>query len=224
MLRCCDACPVEHWVQLRGRSLQCWGNTPRAAGAQLPYAAHSAVSSAMPAWLAPVMRRVERSGLFADATHSSDTDSPTSPPLPAYPSPDHVLINKYEASQGITAHKDGPAYHPLVAILSLASHTVMHFYAQPPASAVYSGEEKGQPLLSLLLEPRSLLVFTDELYTQLYHCIHEQSEDSVDPRDIHNWQQLSSEQKGCVHSADAPVQLKRSTRYSLTIRASKEHG
>ena len=120
--------------------------------------------------------------------------------------------------------QDGPAYQPLVAILSLASHTVMHFYHQPPHSAVYTGEEKGQPALSLLLERRSLLVFTDQLYTDYYHCIHEQSDDSLSSAsDIHNWQLLASRSQWGGDSVQQQQQqpVKRSTRYSLTIRASK---
>ena len=211
MLRCCAACPSECWVQLRGRSLQCWGNTPSAPNSG------AVVASSMPAWLGAVMRRVEQSGLFAEAT----AEQPQL--LPRYPSPDHVLINRYEAGQGIMAHKDGPAYQPLVAILSLASHTVMHFYHQPPHSAVLSGAEKGQPALSVLLERRSLLVFTDELYSDYYHCIHEQSDDAIQPHDLHNWQLLAGREqwKGAGDASSTPLRLERTTRYSLTIRASK---
>ena len=218
MLRCCLACPAEQWVQLRGRRLQCWGNTPQQPNGQATVQSGAALSG-MPLWLQSLMSRVQDSGLFSEAADSSENDS--TPPLPpSYPPPDHVLINRYDSGQGIMAHKDGPAYQPLVAILSLASHTVMHFYPQPPHSAVYSGEERGQPVLSLLLERRSLLVFTDELYSHYYHCIHEQSEDVVSPRDVDNWQLLSDRQQWERQSSvGQPVH--RSTRYSLTIRASK---
>ena len=216
-MRCCVACPAECWVMLRGRSLQCWGRTPHAPHGQ-PAVASDTVQPGMPAWLKTVMQRVEQSGVFAQ---TAATPSPL-PLLPRCPPPDHVLINRYEAGQGIMAHKDGPAYQPLVAILSLSSHTVMHFYHQPPPSTVCVGEEHGQPLLTLLLEPRSLLLFTDELYTSHYHCIHGQSEDILTPRDIHNWQQLSSRQQWDEQSGscDRPLHLTRSTRLSLTIRAS----
>ena len=42
--------------------------------------------------------------------------------------PNHVLLNQYEPGQGIMAHSDGPLYHPVVAILSLGSASIMRFY------------------------------------------------------------------------------------------------
>ena len=229
LLRCCVACPPSHWVQLKGRSLQCWGNTEHAPAGQSMAAA---ATSGMPAWLNAVVARVQQSGLFAGAAASTASESPPSLP-PQCPSPDHVLINRYEAGQGIFAHRDGPAYEPLVAILSLASHTVMHFYRQPPQSP--QSPDSGQPLLSLLLEPRSLLVFSGELYTDCYHAIHELSEDVLSPRDVHNWpllgdtRQWQASEVGSNDTSSSTQQqqqqqarLPRHTRFSLTLRATKE--
>ena len=163
--------------------------------------------------------RVVHTGLFTAANEAVS--------LPALPRPDHVLLNAYEAGQGITAHQDGPAYHPLVAIVSLSSSCVMHFYAQPPPSAAYSSQPASasasafssalpQPVLSLLLQPRSLLLFTDALYTRYFHCIHELHEDVLDSS-LHNLQQAMSSSR----SEQLPVILPRSTRFSLTIRTSR---
>lgn len=42
--------------------------------------------------------------------------------------PNHILMNEYEASDGIMAHKDGPAYFGRVAIISLADTVTLNFY------------------------------------------------------------------------------------------------
>jgi len=41
--------------------------------------------------------------------------------------PNHVLVNRYAPGDGIFPHTDGPAYHPLVAILSLNSDCAFDF-------------------------------------------------------------------------------------------------
>ena len=76
--------------------------------------------------------------------------------------------------QGIMPHKDGPLYHPRVAILSLGSHTVMEFYRHLNDSQHDPDNGRPhQPALSLFLPPRSLFVFTDALYADYFHCIRE---------------------------------------------------
>ena len=79
-------------------------------------------------------------------------------------------------------HQDGPAYFPVVAILSLGSPVVMDFTphsrlildtndAEDTNSSDNSFEIEnkkwldGHHPLSILLMPRSLLIFKDELYT-----------------------------------------------------------
>ena len=64
-------------------------------------------------------------------------------------------------------HRDGPLYHPTVAILSLQSPIVFDFWASAAAAA----DPQGQPALSLLLEPRSLLVFCGDAYVNYHHAI-----------------------------------------------------
>lgn len=47
-----------------------------------------------------------------------------------FPSPiNHVLVNEYLPGQGIMPHQDGPAYFPVVAIISLGSPAVMRFFS-----------------------------------------------------------------------------------------------
>ena len=40
----------------------------------------------------------------------------------------HVLLNEYEAGQGIMPHVDGPLFYPTITTVSLGSHTVLDFY------------------------------------------------------------------------------------------------
>jgi alkylated DNA repair protein alkB family protein 6 len=119
-----------------------------------------------------------------------------------------VLLNCYESGQGIFPHKDGPLYYPRVCILSLGSHTTMHFY-RTLADAVCEKQEdpdSHRPVCSVYLPPRSLFIFTEELYTDYFHAIQEVTEDRL--------------QAGV---AGVPVELQgqavpRTQRISLTIR------
>ena len=86
--------------------------------------------------------------------------------------PNHCLLNHYLPGEGILAHQDGPAYHPLVAIVSLGASTMMHFY-RSVAAAKRGESEAGSAEFSMCLQPRSLLVFCQAVYTELFHAIHE---------------------------------------------------
>lgn len=78
-------------------------------------------------------------------------------------------------------HEDGPAYHPVVATISLGSHTVFHYYAYEKEGEENPGLDPGnsntptgrivnqKPVLSVLLEPRSLVVSTGEMYVSHLH-------------------------------------------------------
>lgn len=60
-------------------------------------------------------------------------------------------------------HKDGPLYVPRVAILSLGGNCQLEFRKQISE----------QPSFSLYLRRRSLLIFTEQLYTEYFHGISE---------------------------------------------------
>eukprot|EP01132_Coremiostelium_polycephalum_P003648 gene3648-4545_t len=77
--------------------------------------------------------------------------------------PNHVLLNEYCYNQGIMPHKDGPLFYPCVTILSMGSTCVMDFYKNLTS----------EPVQKLFLEPRSLLVFTNDAYKLYYHGISE---------------------------------------------------
>ncbi|OCF37488.1 hypothetical protein I316_00612 [Kwoniella heveanensis BCC8398] len=112
-----------------------------------------------------------------------------------------VLVNEYQPGQGISPHEDGPAFHPLVATISLGSHTVLdiHQYLSTispsppliasPASADAGADAEGQrgrpiaaiPLAHLLVMPRSLLILSSSLYTSHLHAIIPRTKDVVYP-------------------------------------------
>jgi len=86
----------------------------------------------------------------------------------------HCLVNSYEPGIGIFQHEDGPAYTPVVCILSLCSSAVLRFYPKTedgPAPA---------PVASIFLEPRSLLLFRDAAYTNFFHGIDSALADLID--------------------------------------------
>ncbi|KAL9262883.1 Alkylated DNA repair protein ALKBH6-like protein [Drosera capensis] len=100
--------------------------------------------------------------------------------------PNHVLINEYLPDQGIMPHQDGPAYFPAAAILSLGSPAVMDFTPHSKLKdCVHAsqrtlghdacdGHSEGchdQNSFSLLLMPRSLLIFKDLVYSDYLHGI-----------------------------------------------------
>ncbi|KAK6289904.1 hypothetical protein POUND7_001445 [Theobroma cacao] len=151
--------PVSKWKSLKNRRLQNWGGVVHEKGL-LP--------QDLPPWLAKITKRIyEGSGLFPSAIN-------------------HVLINEYLSNQGIMPHQDGPAYYPVVAILSLGSPVVMDF---TPHSRLQSckrtlkenvgdkisnggavaieandGSDNNRPF-SVLLMPCSLLIFKDDAYS-----------------------------------------------------------
>lgn len=93
------------------------------------------------------------------------------------------LVNEYHPGQGIMPHEDGPAYCPVVATISLGSHTLLDVYrwaeeSQPPNGSITESTTTEQPagtaskvrarerdpIFSLVQEPRSLLVTVGSAY------------------------------------------------------------
>ena len=105
--------------------------------------------------------------------------------------PNNIRIHEYEQGEGIAPHVDGPIYVPLVAIISLASTSVMAFYPrrepydQPMEhyndTFKFDGEIVQQrPHMSVVLEPRSLLIFRSEAYSHYPHGISDKKVDILD--------------------------------------------
>lgn len=135
----------------------------------------------LPPWLKKLTQRIcNQTGLFPSSIN-------------------HVLINEYLPDQGIMPHQDGPAYFPVVAILSLQSPLVIDFTPHPRLKevtnkgrvtadglnsngasevsengmsdeSVHSQDDSHQPS-SVLLMPCSLLIFKDQAYSDYLHGI-----------------------------------------------------
>lgn len=78
--------------------------------------------------------------------------------------PNHVLINEYLPFQGIFPHTDGPSYYPVVATLSIGGDVIMRY--QPRGTSTPISAE-------VLLQSRSLVITSDEMYTSYMHSIDE---------------------------------------------------
>jgi len=138
-------------------------------------------------------------------------------------------------------HEDGPSYHPVVATISLGSHAVFHYYNYKSEDALARSESENQssdagrvvnpvPILSVLLEPRSVIITTSSLYTSHLHGIQELHEDTIVPTSagdgqilvagldvpIANWHMLTGENERRIVQDGGTLQ--RGTRYSLTCR------
>lgn len=157
-----NSAPTSKWKSLKNRRLQNWGGVVHEKGL-LP--------QALPTWLSTITQKIcDWTGLF--------------------PSPiNHVLINEYLPGQGIMPHQDGPAYFPVVAIISLGSPAVMTFTPHPRLlSLQHKGNNEKYPTksdgseedvrdqdnhlsYSAVLLPRSLLIFKDSAYEDYLHGI-----------------------------------------------------
>lgn len=120
--------------------------------------------------------------------------------------PNHVLVNEYLSGQGIMPHLDGSLFYPTITTISLGSHIVLKFLEPKDKEEDVSMSHA----FSLLLEPRSLLILKDELFSHYLHCIEEVKEDSLDDN-IVNLNMCSD-----VYTKGSTVT--RDTRISLTIR------
>lgn len=121
----------------------------------------------------------------------------------------HILLNEYSKGQGIMPHQDGPLFHPIITTLSLGSQTVLRFHKIPETEKERSDPKSKDPVFSLVLEERSLLILKDDLYNNFMHSIQETLDDKMDDELIRN---LS-----CT-SFTKNMRVIRTNRYSLTIR------
>ena len=121
---------------------------------------HCSLQQPLPDYLQVINDSIVSSGIFS-----------------AVNQPNHVLINDYRSNEGILHHVDGPSYYPKVAILSMLSHCLMTF--RPNLTSAKIGEASQDEIFSVYLEPRSLLVFDQEIYTHLQHGIHADTEECV---------------------------------------------
>jgi len=158
-------------------------------------------SQPLPDWLEqPVVSRLlsipltaNGGSIFASSPHSR---------------PNHVLINEYPPKSGIMPHKDGSAYFPVVCTVSLGSSMCLNIYRSKDDGAL-----DPEPVWRILQEPRSLLITTQELYTDYLHGIDPVSVDSnLSEQTVANWNLLHTP------SLFEDGQHERQTRISLTYR------
>ncbi|XP_014781476.1 alpha-ketoglutarate-dependent dioxygenase alkB homolog 6 isoform X1 [Octopus bimaculoides] len=181
--------PKPKWTQLSHRRLQNWGGLPHPKGM---------VIESLPQWLQPSINELEKLNIFEDKK------------------PNHVLVNEYQTGQGIMPHEDGPLFYPTVATISLSSPILLDFYHHMNSTTENNAENnesdtslQERHFLSLLLEPRSLIIVKDSMYTNHLHGISERAEDIITDK-ISNLDKCSDVKVGDV--------LRRTTRLSLTIR------
>ena len=130
--------PAARWTQVSGRRLQALGGTVHEAAGLLP--------APLPKWVRPLLARLQaHAGVWGSAELN------------------HVLVNRYDAGEGILQHQDGPLYFPAVAILSLGATAAMAFTPHPRL--------RDAAPVSVWLPRRSLLLFADEAYTEYLHGI-----------------------------------------------------
>ena len=96
--------------------------------------------------------------------------------------------------------QDGPLYEPWVAILSIDGPAVIDFWRSVADSRAASKDvaqagggvsNAPSPAASVVCMPRSLLVFSDEAYTDYFHGISESASNTLGPQTI-NLEALSS--------------------------------
>lgn len=195
--------PQQKWKTLAKRRLQTWGG-------EIDRKSNVLIPSALPSFLTEypnIISRISETGIFKDAKKSALN---------------HVIINEYLPGQGIMPHEDGPSYYPAVATISLGSHTVMHYHQYKPSeddsNTSTARPIDPTPILSLLLEPRSLIITTDQLYTTHLHAIEPLEQDEISPggTNIANKDSITSQELKEVVERGGTLQ--RANRVSLTCR------
>jgi len=207
--------PLTAWRNLSNRRLQVYGG-------DVSKPSNVLLQKPLPSFLIDypnIIPRLKDTGAFKLSKHGQ---------------PNHVLVNEYRPGQGIMPHQDGPSYHPVVATISLGSHTVVHYYRHRPLATsepdVAGRSIDPDPILSVFLEPRSLVITTGELYIDALHGIEavaadhfamhgddsEMDEEASGNCKIANWEMVTDEAcKRCLRDGKS---MERSTRISLTCR------
>jgi alkylated DNA repair protein alkB family protein 6 len=157
---------MNAWEDMATRSTQEWGSGDRSAcGRGL---------KSMP--LPPSQQKL------ADALHHLGVFDGALYPM------NSVRINGYRPGQGIYPHCDGPVYYPKVAILSLGTPCIFDFHPKSGTEDcmkwdqqhnVPGGHVGGEPLVSVLLEPRSLLIFGEDAFWHHRHGLEATATDTV---------------------------------------------
>lgn len=189
---------MSAWEDMKTRSSQEWGAGDRCA------CGRGLMRQPLPPQQQPLADALHQLGLFDGALFPMNS----------------VRINGYKPGQGIHPHCDGPVYYPKVAILSLGSPCLFTFYQRTGtedcikwdlANDVPGGHTaESKPHLSVLVEPRSLLVFSDDAFWHHRHGISAVSSELV-TKDTCNLASLNGRYK------EGDI-IERKRRVSLTMR------
>ncbi|XP_067626299.1 alpha-ketoglutarate-dependent dioxygenase alkB homolog 6 isoform X2 [Eurosta solidaginis] len=185
------------WTQLLNRRLINYGGIPHPNGM---------VAEEIPEWLQVVIDKVNNLNIFESRKAN------------------HVLVNEYLAGQGIMPHTDGPLFYPIISTITCGSYTILEFIErdQTNANERYSRTDENKVCktppkcynrevsFKLLLEPRSLVILKDSLYTDYLHAIDEVKQDVLCDR-VCNYE-------NCERRHNMGDILQREKRISLTIR------
>lgn len=121
----------------------------------------------------------------------------------------HILVNEYTAPHGILGHEDGPAYEPIVSIVSLESSVRLEF----------TPKEDSQVPVEVCLPPRSLVVFTGGFYMNYLHSIADQVQDRYSEKKCLNFTSAVKQPGATVMGDGGSVDVPRGPRrVSLTYR------
>lgn len=195
--------PQNRWINLTHRRLQAHPSTLSKTNVLL--------ESPLPSWLTdPILSRFDSLGLFKESLHGK---------------PNHVLVNEYNAGEGIMPHEDGGTYFPIVATVSLGAGIVLDVQAKRSSSpslfssSLFSSSSSNlhaEPTTwRIFQEPRSLLITTGTAYTDLLHGIAEvKVDEGLTPQTVANWT-LLGDSEALVRAGG---RNERGTRTSLTYR------
>ncbi|PKS10263.1 hypothetical protein jhhlp_002013 [Lomentospora prolificans] len=186
--------PKPRWKQLTHRRLQTWPSD---------LVKNALLDEPLPQWLIdPVISRLLSLSYGTDDSGAKTNLFSKSP----HKQPNHVLVNEYPPGVGIMPHK--LTYHPVVCTVSLGSSLCLNLYQSKEDGAL-----NPDPVYRILQEPRSLLITTDDIYTEYLHGIANTREDiDLSARTVANWNLL-----GCKNLFEAG-RNERQTRISLTYR------
>ena len=165
---------VAGWLALPKRKLLLLGGVPHPSGM---------IAEQLPDWILPCAKRL--APLFGGTV------------------PNQVLVNAYEAGNGIDAHCDGPLFQPVAAIVSLEAAAMMEF--RPSASDLVVAAK-------VLMRSGSLLVFDGEAYNTFTHGVATVAEEELDEL-VANLEQCTGVTRGQT--------IVREKRMSFTFRVVK---
>jgi hypothetical protein len=153
--------------------------------------------------------------------------------------PNHILLNEYSAGMGIGAHFDGPLYDSFVAVLNLQAPAMFYMLSANKLAtsksedcSVPSTTQDGYAILErIYLQPRSLLLFSEDAYLSykhgIPHSLFDEAESSIcnahllDPDTCGKkvWRNGTFVRDGIEETTETAASWK--PRLSLTIRYAK---